>query len=99
MGSFVVARTGAVETRLRACVLAGGGNLDGPDGYWDRSKPMCQGVPYRSLAFLGDRPAALYALHADRRALPRLGRKGRRLKVARRRVASGRYGQRANRLA
>jgi dienelactone hydrolase len=66
LGSFVLALTGAVETRLRACVLCGGGNLDGPEGYWDRSKPMCQGIPYRSLAFLGDRPAQLYALHAAR---------------------------------
>ena len=66
LGSFVLALTGAVETRLRACVLTGGGNLDGPDEYWDRSKPMCQGLPYRSLNFLGDRPAAIYALHAAR---------------------------------
>ena len=66
MGSFVLALTGAVETRLRACVLVGGGNLDGPDGYWDKSKAMCQGTPYRALAFLGDRPAVLYALHASR---------------------------------
>ena len=66
LGSFVLALAGAVETRLRACVLVGGGNLDGPEGYWDRAKPMCQGLPYRSLAFLGDRPAALYALHASR---------------------------------
>jgi dienelactone hydrolase len=66
LGSFVLALAGAVEPRLRAVVLVGGGNLDGPDGYWDRSKAMCQGHPYRSLAFLGDRPAALYALHAAR---------------------------------
>ena len=66
MGSFVLALTGAVETRLTACVLVGGGNLDGPDGYWDKSKAMCQGTPYRALAFLGDRPAVLYALHAAR---------------------------------
>ena len=67
MGSFVVALAGAVDARLRACVLVGGGNLDGPEGYWDTSsKRMCQGVPYRSLAFLGDRPAALFALHAAR---------------------------------
>jgi dipeptidyl aminopeptidase/acylaminoacyl peptidase len=66
MGSFVLALTGAVETRLKACVLVGGGNLDGPDGYWDKSKAMCQGTPYRSISFLGDRPAVLYALHASR---------------------------------
>ncbi|MBM3334218.1 acetylxylan esterase [Candidatus Sumerlaeota bacterium] len=66
LGSFVLALTGAVETRLHACVLVGGGNLDGPEGYWDNAKPMCQGLPYRSLQFLGDRPAAIYALHASR---------------------------------
>ncbi|MEK7406549.1 MAG: prolyl oligopeptidase family serine peptidase [Acidobacteriota bacterium] len=66
MGSFVLSVTCAVERRLKACLLAGGGNLDGPGGYWDGSKPMCQGTPYKSLMFLGDRPAALYALHAAR---------------------------------
>lgn len=67
LGSFVLALAGAVEPRLRACVLVGGGNLDGPDGYWDSSsKTMCQGFPYRSLNFLGDRPAVVYALHAAR---------------------------------
>ncbi|UCF17160.1 MAG: acetylxylan esterase [Phycisphaerales bacterium] len=66
MGSFILAVTGAIDERLHACVLVGGGNLDGPDGYWDNSKPMCQGIPYQSLAFLGDRPAAIYALHAMR---------------------------------
>jgi dienelactone hydrolase len=66
MGSFVLSIACAVETRLRACVLAGGGNLDGPGGYWDNSKPMCQGIPYKTLSFLGDRPAVLYALHAAR---------------------------------
>jgi dienelactone hydrolase len=66
MGSFVLALAGAVEPRLHACVLVGGGNLDAPEGYWDNSKPMCQGLPYRSLSFLGDRPAAIYALHAAR---------------------------------
>jgi hypothetical protein len=66
LGSFLVALAGAIDPELHACVLTGGGNLDGPDGYWDRSKPMCQGIPYQSLRFLGDRPAALYALHAAR---------------------------------
>lgn len=66
MGSMVMALAGAVETRLHAVVLSGGGNLDKPEGYWDNSKPMCQGIPYRSLSFLGDRPAKIYALHAAR---------------------------------
>jgi len=66
MGSFVLSLACAVDTRIHACVLAGGGNLDGPGEYWDTSKPMCQAYPYQSLAFLGDRPAAIYALHAQR---------------------------------
>lgn len=66
MGSFILSLAGAVDPRLRACVLAGGGNLDGPGGYWDKSKPMCQALPYQALNFLGDRPAVLYALHAAR---------------------------------
>jgi len=67
MGSFVLGITCALETRLRACVLVGGGNLDGPGGYWDRSgHTMCQAIPYQSLRFLGDRGAVLYHLHALR---------------------------------
>ncbi len=67
LGSFVLALAGAVEPRLHACVMVGGGNLDGPDGRWDNSgKKMCEAQPYRSLSFLGDRPAVLYALHAAR---------------------------------
>ena len=66
MGSFVLSVTGAVERRLKGVVLVGGGNLDGPGGYWDGSKPMCQALPYRALSFLGDRPAVLYALQASR---------------------------------
>ncbi len=67
MGSFVLGIGCAIETRLNSCVLAGGGNLDGPGGYWDSSnKPMCQAIPYKSLMFLGDRGAVLYDLHAAR---------------------------------
>lgn len=66
MGSFVLSVTCAIDDRLRACVLAGGGSLDGPGEYWDKSKPMCQGIPYESLSFLGDRAAVIYTLHAFR---------------------------------
>lgn len=66
MGSFVLSLAGAVETRLKTCVMVGGGNLDGPGEYWDTSKPMCQGLPYQALGFLGDRAAVIYALHALR---------------------------------
>lgn len=69
MGSFVLGLACAVETRLNSCVLVGGGNLDGPGGYWDSSsKKMCQALPYQALQFLGDRGAVLYNLHADRGA-------------------------------
>jgi dienelactone hydrolase len=67
MGSFVLGITCAIETRLHSCVLVGGGNLDGPGGYWDSSNhTMCQAIPYKSLMFLGDRGAVLYHLHALR---------------------------------
>jgi dienelactone hydrolase len=66
MGSFVIALAGAIDPRIRACVPVGGGNLDGPGEYWDKSKPMCQALPYQSLHFLGDRAAAIYAMHATR---------------------------------
>jgi dienelactone hydrolase len=66
LGSFVLALTGAIEPRLRACVLTGGGNLDGNNGYWDGAKPLCQGWPYQALRELGDRGAVIYALHAAR---------------------------------
>lgn len=69
MGSFVLALTCAVDLRLNSCVLAGGGNLDGPGGYWDSSvKKMCQGIPYQSLRFLGDRGREIYSLQAERGA-------------------------------
>jgi dienelactone hydrolase len=66
MGSFISSIACAIDTRVRACVLAGGGDLDGPGGYWDKSRKMCQGIPYQSLTFLGDRGAMLYALNARR---------------------------------
>jgi len=66
MGSFISSIACAVDTRIHACVLAGGGDLDGPGGYWDQSNKMCQGIPYQSLSFLGDRGAMLYAMNAKR---------------------------------
>ena len=67
MGSFVLSIACALDTRIHACVLVGGGDLDGKDGYWDtNSKKMCQSIPYQTLSFLGDRPAALYTLEAQR---------------------------------
>jgi dienelactone hydrolase len=66
MGSFISSIACAIDTRIHACVLAGGGDLDGPGGYWDGSRKMCQSIPYRSLQFLGDRGAMIYALNAKR---------------------------------
>jgi dienelactone hydrolase len=69
MGSFILSLGCAVDTRLHACVLVGGGNLDGPGGYWDSSgKAMCQSIPYQSLQFLGDRGAVIYDLQAEHAA-------------------------------
>jgi dienelactone hydrolase len=67
MGSFVVSIAGAVDDRIHAALLTGGGDLDGPGGYWDSSHAvMCQAGPYHALEFLGDRPAVLFALQAKR---------------------------------
>ena len=67
MGTFVAAIAGADDPRIHALLIVGGGDLDGPGGYWDASsKVMCQSGPYRALRFLGDRPAVLYTLNARR---------------------------------
>lgn len=67
MGSFVSALTGAVDPRIDVVVLSGGGDLDGPGGYWENSgKPMCQGIPWKSLSDLGDKAAIVDALNQRR---------------------------------
>jgi dienelactone hydrolase len=67
MGSFHAAIAGALDSRIHALVLSGGGNLDGRGGYWDSSsKVMCQAGPYHALEFLVDRGAVLYALNQRR---------------------------------
>ena len=67
MGSFHAAIAGALDPKIRALVLSGGGNLDGAGGYWDSSpKVMCQAGPYHALEFLPDRGAVLYALNQRR---------------------------------
>jgi dienelactone hydrolase len=69
MGSFHSAIAGAIDPRVHALVLSGGGNLDGEGGYWASSpKVMCQAGPYKALSFLGDRGAVLYALNQNRGA-------------------------------
>ena len=66
MGSFISGITGAIDPRIHAVVLSGGGVYDGPNGYFDMNPLPCQSPPYRSLSILGDRGAVLYALNASR---------------------------------
>jgi dienelactone hydrolase len=65
MGSFITSIACAADPNVKACVLVGGGDLDGPGGYWDSSgRKMCQAIPYQSLKVLGDRGPTLFALQA-----------------------------------
>jgi pimeloyl-ACP methyl ester carboxylesterase len=66
MGAFISGITGAIDTRIHAVILSGGGVYDGPGGYFDMNPLPCQSPPYKSLSVLGDRGAVLYALNAAR---------------------------------
>ncbi len=67
MGSFIASVAGAVDPRIHALFLTGGGDLDGSDGYWDAGHAiMCQAAPYKALRVLGDRGAVLFTLSARR---------------------------------
>lgn len=67
LGSFVASLTGAIDPGFHALFLTGGGDLDGPGGYWDSSHcVMTQSAPYKALRFLGDRGAAIFTLNARR---------------------------------
>lgn len=67
MGSFIASVTGAVDPRVHALFVVGGGDLDGINGYWDSGRAiMCQSSVYKSLRFLGDRAAVLFTLSARR---------------------------------
>jgi dienelactone hydrolase len=66
MGAFISGIAGAIDPRIHAVLLSGGGTYDGPYEYFDTGKLPCQSPPYRSLAVLGDRGAVLYALNAAR---------------------------------
>ncbi len=66
MGAFIAGITGAIDTRIHAVILSGGGVYDGPGGYFDSNPLPCQSPPYKALSVLGDRGAVLYALNAAR---------------------------------
>lgn len=67
MGSFESSLAGAADPRIHALLLVGGGDLDGPGGYWESSHAvMCQSGPYKALAFMSDRPADLFTMSARR---------------------------------
>lgn len=67
LGAFVASLACAIDSRIHGCVLTGGADLDGPGGFWDtRSNRMTEAIPYRSLTFLGDRAAIIFALNAKR---------------------------------
>ena len=66
MGAFITGITGAVDPRIHAVLLSGGGSFDGPHAFYDMGKLPCQSPPWRALGVLGDRAAILYALNADR---------------------------------
>lgn len=66
-GSFVSGITGAIDNRIHAIVLSGGGVYDevGP-GYFENNPLPCQKAPMRGLRGLVDRAAVLFALNAER---------------------------------
>lgn len=66
MGAFISGIAGAIDTRIHAVLLSGGGTFDGAHEYFDTGRLPCQAPPYRALAVLGDRSAILYVLNADR---------------------------------
>jgi dienelactone hydrolase len=67
MGSFISTIAGAVDPRIHALLVSGGGDLDGNMGSWDHSaKIMCQAGPYHALSFLPDKSTILYALNQRR---------------------------------
>jgi dienelactone hydrolase len=67
MGSFHAVIAGAIDPRIQALVLSGGGNLQGAGDYWARSpKIMCQSGPSKALDFLPERGAVLYTLNQRR---------------------------------
>jgi len=76
MGAFVSGIAGALDPRIHAVLLSGGGTYDDEQDAgkpFDRGKLPCQTPPWRSLRVLGAAPhmrgAVIYALNADRGAM------------------------------
>jgi len=76
MGAFVSGIAGAIDPRIHAVLLSGGGTYDDENDVgksFDRGKLPCQAPPWRSLRVLGSAPhmrgAVIYALNADRGAM------------------------------
>jgi dienelactone hydrolase len=50
MGAFVAGITGAIDPRIHAIILSGGGTFDdAPVGYFDKGNKPCQSSPYHAL--------------------------------------------------
>ena len=60
-GSFPASLACALDSGIRACVLAGGAGLWTPD-----NQRICQAAAYQALSFLGDSQATVQALNAKR---------------------------------
>lgn len=68
LGSLVAGLAGAMDTRIHAVVLSGGGDYDGAGGYYDKGRLPCQMPPYRAIAAIDgaeNRGAVIYTLNDD----------------------------------
>ncbi len=68
LGSIVAGLAGAMDTRIHAVVLSGGGDYDGAGQLYDKGRLPCQMPPYRAIASIDgaeNRGALIYTLNAD----------------------------------
>jgi len=68
LGSLVAGLAGAMDTRIHAVVLSGGGDYDDAGGLYDKGRLPCQMPPYRAIASIdgaANRGAMIYTLNAD----------------------------------
>ena len=72
MGAFIAGITGAIDPRIHAIALSGGGTFDDGPGYYDHGNKPCQTWPYDALSHvltIDGKPARgtiLYILNAER---------------------------------